>query len=110
VEAREADSAAEGAVSETVRDCVTGAVVLGGIVILSGLQLVSKGSPFDAPVGAHVIATVPVNMPLGVTVTGIVAVSGAVPVVAVIVPLPPLTVKLPGLLTVIVTAVAEDVA
>ena len=80
---------------------MTAAVVFGGMVMLRALQLPPKGkSPPDVPAGAQVIATVPVNMPLGVTVIGIVIVSGVVPAVAVIVPLPPDTVKLPWLVTV----------
>src|SRR5260370_38887843 len=71
------------------------------MVMLRALQRPPTGkSPPVVPDGGQVIATVPVNMPLGVTVIGIVIVSGVVPAVAVIVPLPPDTVKLPWLVTV----------
>jgi len=74
--------------------------------MFKALQLAPKGrNPLDVAAAAHVIATVPVNPPLGVTVTGIVTVSGVVPAAAVIVPLPPLTAKVPGLVTVTVTEV-----
>lgn len=62
------------------------------------LQLACKGrDPLDVPGAAHVIATVPANPPLGVTVIGIITVFGVVPGVAIIVPLPPLTVNEPVL-------------
>ncbi len=81
------------------------------MLIFNGLQLAPRGkSPLDVPAAAQVIATVPVKPPLGVTVMGIITVSGVVPGVAVIVPLPPLTVKLPGLVTVTVLATADESA
>jgi len=90
---------------------VTGTVVPAGMVIFNELQLAPKGkNPLDVPAAEHVIATVPVNPPLGVTVTWIIAVLGVVPAVAVIVPLPPLTVKLPVEFTVMVIAVALESA
>ncbi len=75
----------DGGVSDTVRDCVTAAVVFAGMVILRALQFTPKGNdPVPAPAAGQVIATVPVNPPLGVTVIGIVTVFGVVPAVAVI--------------------------
>jgi hypothetical protein len=88
----------DGGTSDTVRDCVTAAVVLGGMTMFRLLQLACKGrDPLDVPGAAHVIATVPANPPLGVTVIGIITVFGVVPGVAIIVPLPPLTVNEPVL-------------
>ena len=73
--------------------------------MLKGLQLTPKGNdPVPAPAVGQVIVTVPVNPVLpGFTVIGIVTVFGVVPAVAVIVPLPPVNVKVPVLFTVKVT-------
>lgn len=80
---------------------MTPVVVPGGIVIVKALQLAPKGKdPVPAPAAGQVIATAPLNPPAGVTVTWMVAVLGVVPAVAVIVPLPPLTVNEPVLVTV----------
>src|SRR5437879_6533430 len=99
----------DGGVSDTVRDCVTAAVVFAGMVILKALQPAPKGKdPVPAPAAAQVMVTTPVNPPLGVTVIGMVTVFGVVPAVAVIVPLPPVMVKVPGLLTVMEIAVADE--
>jgi hypothetical protein len=81
------------------------------MVILKALQVTPKGKdPVATPAAWQVTATAPVKPPLGVTVIGIVTVFGAVPAAAVIVPLPPVMVNVPGLLTVIEIAVADDVA
>ena len=56
-----------------MRDCVTGAVVFAGMVILKALQLTPKGKdPVPTPAVGQVITTAPLNPPLGVTVIGIV--------------------------------------
>src|SRR5206468_3978294 len=94
----------DGGVSDTVRDCVTGAVVFAGMVIVKGGlvgQPAPKGKdPVPAPAAAQVMVTAPVNPPLGVTVIGMVTVFAVVPAVAVIVPLPPVMVNVPELVTV----------
>jgi hypothetical protein len=81
------------------------------MVILRALQLAPKGKdPVPAPAVGQVITTVPLNPPLGVTVIGIVTVFGVVPAVAVIVPLLPVMVNVPGLVTVTVTDAEVEVA
>jgi len=104
----------DGGVSDTVRDCVTAAVVFAGMVIVKGGlvgQLAPKGKdPVPAPAVGQVMVTAPVNPPLGVTVIGIVTVFAVVPAVAVMVPLPPVMVNVPGLFTVTVTDAEVEVA